>query len=110
LTTFKIDPVERHRLRRLVDGPELQKSEILVQIDLARQDRIAGGLSQTAQVHLLIKKLHHLLLGHPEGYVADVEAAGLSRDRRSDHRHGGLRRVRNDVGRNLTRRLHSLVL
>ena len=39
-----------------------EKSEILVQIDLARKNRVTGSLNKTRQVHLLVKIVHHLFL------------------------------------------------
>lgn len=110
LRTLKIDTIEGHRLRRLVDRPELQKREILVQIDLTRQHRIPRGLSQPAQVHLLIEELHHLLLRHAERYVPDVQPSCLTGDGRTHDGNGRLRGVGDNVRGYLTGGLHRLVL
>lgn len=52
--------------------PEFQKCEILVQINLASEHRIAGGLCQTRQMHLLIEILHHFFFGDAKWNITNV--------------------------------------
>lgn len=108
--SFEIDPVKGHGLGRLVDRTELEERKVLVQVDLARQHRIASRLREAREMHLLIEELHHLLLSHSKGDVAHVQAPCLPRNCRSDDRYGRLRGIRYDVGGYLAGCLHSLVL
>lgn len=107
---LEVDAIKGHRLRRLIDRPEFEEREILVQINLARQHRVAGGLRQARQMHLLVEELHHLVLGDPERDVAHVQAARLPRYRRTYNRYSCLGCVCYNVCGNLASCLHRLVL
>ncbi|GMR53022.1 hypothetical protein PMAYCL1PPCAC_23217, partial [Pristionchus mayeri] len=78
LLTHEVDPVEGHAYSGLVDGTELDEGEVLVQIDLAREDRIAGSLCQTTQVNLLVEEVDHHFLVASKGDVSHVETTGLA--------------------------------
>ena len=107
---LEIDSVERHALGRLIDGPTLQERKVLIPVDRAGDDGIPLGLGQPVQMHLLVEKVHHLLLLEAEGQITHVHPAGLSRHTGPDHGHGGLGRVRHQGGGDLARLLHALVL
>jgi len=87
---LEVDAVKCHALRCLVDGAALQESEILVAVDVTGEDRVAFGLSQAAQVHLLVEEVDHLLLVEAEGDVAHVDPPGLASDGTAYHRYSRL--------------------
>lgn len=82
--TLEDDAVEGHGLRGLVHraelrdkeqlqtpagggggggaGTNLQEGEVLVLVDLHRQDRVAQGLGESGQAHLRVEELRHGLL------------------------------------------------
>ena len=86
---------------------------------MASQDRVALGweilsiqkgsrddtylcLSQTRQVHLLVKEVNHLLLGEAEGDVAHIDPPGLPSDGGAHHRHCSLWGVWHQTSRDLS--------
>lgn len=107
---FEVDTIESHGLCGLINGSELQECKVFVQIYLARENWVAGGLCQAREMHLLIEKLHGLFFSNAEWNVADVQSSRLTRNSRAYDRHGCLRGVGDDISWNLARRLHSLVL
>merc|ERR1711892_358916 len=107
---FKVDPIKSHGLSSLICGTTLQEGKVLVSVDMASQDRVALCLSQTRQVHLLVKEVNHLLLGEAEGDVSNIDPPGLTSDGGSHHRHCRLWGVWHQTSRNLSSSLHRLVL
>lgn len=80
--TTIVHTIKSHSLRCFIYRPELQERKVFVEIYLARQHRIADGLSKSREMHLLVEKLHHLLFGHAEWNISNVKSK--KRDKRLD--------------------------
>ena len=64
-------------MQQLLTQRYLDKSKVLVHVDLHGQHGIAGSGIQPGVLHLLVKEVDHEVLCDPEGDVADVEPASL---------------------------------
>lgn len=108
--SLEVDAVESHRLGGLVNGAELEESKVLVQIDLACENGVAGSLGQSGEMHLLVEELHHLFLADSERDVSHVQPPGLARNRGAHDGNSGLGSIGDNIRRNLSSRLHRFVL
>lgn len=52
-------------------GTYLEKGKVLVEVDLACDDRLAIRLSQTSHLHLVVEVIHHQLLAEQVKTKAD---------------------------------------